>query len=165
VQLGARARLLIVGQAPGARVHASGVPFDDASGVRLRAWLGLEPATFYDRERVAILPMGFCYPGRGRGGDRPPRPECAPLWHHRARALLPQVELVLCVGRFAVEHELGRDPRPLMARVRTGDPASDRTIALPHPSPRNTALLQAHPWLEADLLPRLRARLAAIGLR
>jgi uracil-DNA glycosylase len=164
LQVGSGARLLLVGQAPGAAVHASGVPFDDASGRRLRTWLGLAAEVFYDPERVAILPIGFCWPGRGRSGDLPPRPECAPLWHDRLRALLAEVELVLALGRYAVDRELGPDPRPLMDRVAAGDPAHDAVLALPHPSPRNHALPARRPWFEAEFLPRLRARLVALGL-
>jgi uracil-DNA glycosylase len=163
LQAGTGARLLLVGHAPSASVHAGGVPFDDASGRRLRAWLGLPPAVFHDADEVAILPMGFCWPGRGAGGDRPPRAECAPLWHARVRAWLPRVELVLALGRHAVDHELGPDPRPLMARVAAGDPARHAVLALPHPSPRNAPLLARHPWFEAAFLPGLRARLAAMG--
>ena len=160
LQAGTGARLLLVGQAPGAAVHASGVPFDDASGRRLRAWLGLDGATFYDPDAVAIRLLGFCSPGRCRGGDRPPRPECAPLRHARVRAWLLRVELVLALGRFAVDHELGRDPRPLMTRVAAHDPAR----ALPHPSPRNQALLARYPWFETAYLPAPRGRLAALDL-
>jgi uracil-DNA glycosylase len=164
LQVGTGARLLLVGQAPSASVHASGVPFADASGRRLRTWLGLAPDVFHDAGQVAILPMGFCWPGRGAGGDRPPRPACAPLWHDRVRALLAEVELVLALGRHAVARELGADARPLMARVAAGAPARDAVLALPHPSPRNTALCGRHPWFEAAFLPALRRRLARLGL-
>ena len=140
------------------------MPFDDASGRRLRAWLGLAPRTFYDPETVAILPVGLCWPGRGASGDRPPRPECAPLWHARVRALLGDIELVLALGRHAVERELGPSKAPLMARVAAGDPARDRVLALPHPSPRNQAVLARHPWFEAEFLATLRGRLAAFGV-
>jgi uracil-DNA glycosylase len=164
LQAATGARLLIVGQAPSAAVHASGTPFDDASGRRLRRWLGLAPDRFYDPEAVAILPVGFCWPGRRIGGDRPPRPECAPLWHGRVRALLGEVELVLALGRHAVDRELGPSKRPLMARVAAGDPGRDRVLALPHPSPRNQAVLARQPWFEGDFLATLRARLAALAL-
>mgnify|MGYP006274544369 FL=1 len=164
LQAGTGARLLVVGQAPSASVHASGVPFDDASGRRLRTWLGLPPTVFHDPDAVAILPVGFCWPGRGARGDRPPRPECAPLWHDRLRALLAEVELVLALGRHAVDRELGPATAPLMDRVAAGDPARDAVLALPHPSPRNRAVLARHPWFEAAFLPALRHRLAAVGL-
>lgn len=164
VQLSATARLLIAGQAPGARVHASGVPFDDRSGDRLRDWLGIDRATFYDAARVAILPMGFCFPGTDpRGGDRPPRRECAPAWRDRAIAVLGQVDLVLAVGLHAQRWHLGPATVSLGETVadwravldRPGRPA---VLPLPHPSWRNTAWLRRHPWFEADLVPELRRR-------
>ncbi|MEO1091013.1 MAG: uracil-DNA glycosylase family protein [Pseudomonadota bacterium] len=158
------ARLLVIGQAPGTRVHATGIPWNDPSGVRLRAWLGIDEQHFYDGARVAIVPMGFCYPGRhARGGDLPPRPECAPLWHDRLLASMPNVELVLLVGSYAVSRYLG-SKGPLMPVVRAADPAKDRFVPLPHPSPRNQNLFKRHPWLEAELLPRLRVRLRAMGV-
>lgn len=159
VQAGAGARLLIVGQAPGAKVHASGVPWDDASGARLRDWLGLAPAQFYDPAQVAIVPMGLCYPGRGRGGDLPPRRECAALWLDDLLARLPRVELTLLVGRYAQQHHLGAARKAsLAATVAAWADYAPRHFPLPHPSPRNTAWLQRHPWFERDLLPRLRER-------
>lgn len=161
VQLGNTARLLIVGQAPGAKVHASGVPWDDASGRRLREWLGIDERTFYDASRVAIVPMGFCYPGRGAGGDLPPRRECAPLWFDRVFAQLPQVELTLLIGRYAQQHFLGGAQRANLAEtVAAFDDYAPRFMPLPHPSPRNTAWLQRHPWFERDLLPVLRERVS-----
>jgi uracil-DNA glycosylase len=164
LQAGGSARVLLVGQAPSAAVHASGIPFDDASGRRLRRWLGVAPAIFYDPDAVAILPLGLCWPGRGRRGDHPPRHECAPLWQDRVRALLGEVELVLALGRHAVARELGGSTTPLMSRVAAGDPARDGVLALPHPSPRNQAVLARHPWFEGRFLPRLRARLASLSL-
>jgi len=159
----ATARLLIVGQAPGTKVHASGVSFDDPSGDRLRAWLGLDRATFYDEERIAIVPMGFCYPGRlPRGGDAPPRPECAPLWHDRVRAALPQVRLTLLVGGYAQRHYLGAAAGATLADT----VASWRTFLpdrfpTPHPSWRTIAWAKRHPWFEAEAIPALRAAVAA----
>lgn len=162
VQAGAGARLLIVGQAPGAKVHASGVPWDDASGARLRDWLGLAPAQFYDPAQVAIVPMGLCYPGRGRGGDLPPRRECAALWLDELLARLPRIELTLLVGRYAQQHHLGAARKAsLAATVAAWSDYAPRHFPLPHPSPRNTAWLQRHPWFERDLLPQLRARVRA----
>jgi uracil-DNA glycosylase len=159
VQAGAGARLLIVGQAPGARVHASGVPWDDASGARLRDWLGLAPAQFYDPAQVAIVPMGFCYPGRGRGGDLPPRRECAALWQDDLLARLPRIELTLLIGRYAQQHHLGAARKEsLAATVAAWAEYAPRHFPLPHPSPRNTAWLQRHPWFERELLPHLRER-------
>lgn len=152
------ARLLIVGQAPGTRVHASGIPWDDPSGDRLRQWLGLEAATFYDTRRVAIMPMGFCYPGRGKSGDLPPRPECAPLWHDPVLAHLPQLSLILLVGQYAQRYYL-RDRRTLTERVLNHADYAPRFWPLLHPSPRNTFWLQRHPEFEQVILPRLRARI------
>ena len=162
----ASARLLIVGQAPGTKVHETGIPWNDASGDRLRAWLGLDREAFYDARRIAIVPMGFCYPGRdARGGDRPPRPECAPLWHPRLRPLLPTVELTLLVGSYAQAFYLGnRRPGGLTETVAAWRNFLPDFIPLPHPSWRNTAWLKRHPWFTEELLPELRQRVtAAIG--
>lgn len=159
VQAGAGARILIIGQAPGSRVHASGIAWDDDSGVRLRDWTGLDPATFYDPERVALMPMGFCYPGKGESADLPPRPECAPLWHARLRAQLPDVRLTLLVGHHAQNHYLPRQPnRTMTAAVRDYAAAPPGLFPLPHPSWRSTGWMRKNPWFEAELLPVLRAR-------
>jgi uracil-DNA glycosylase len=164
LRAGASARLLIVGQAPGTKVHETGIPWNDRSGERLRAWLGLEPAAFYDEARVAIVPMGFCYPGRDpRGGDNPPRPECAPLWHPPLTAALPAVELTLLVGLYAQAHYLGRRRKgSLTETVRAWREYGPDCFPLPHPSWRNTAWLKKNPWFETELLPELRARVAAL---
>ena len=156
----ATARLLIIGQAPGTRVHASGIPWNDPSGDRLRDWLGLDRETFYDERRIAIVPMGFCYPGRdARGGDLPPRPECAPLWHPPLRAALAGVELTLLIGQYAQAHYLGRDRRrSLTETVRAWADYGPAFLPLPHPSWRNTAWLKNNPWFAAELLPHLRAQ-------
>lgn len=158
------ARLLIVGQAPGTKVHASGIPWNDPSGVRLRDWLAIDPETFYDERRVAIVPMGFCYPGRdARGGDRPPRPECAPLWHPRIRPALPAVELTLLVGAYAQAYYLGaRRKASLSETVAAFRDYLPELLPLPHPSWRNTAWLKRNPWFEAELLPELRARVRTL---
>jgi uracil-DNA glycosylase len=158
------ARLLIVGQAPGTRVHESGVPWDDRSGDRLRDWLRLDREAFYDDSRVAIVPMGFCYPGRDPGGgDKPPRPECAPLWHPPLRAALPKVALTLLVGLYAQAHYLGRRRQgSLTETVRAWRDYDPEFLPLPHPSWRSTAWLKRNPWFEADLLPELRHRVAAL---
>ncbi len=163
LRAGATARLLIVGQAPGTKVHETGIPWNDRSGERLRAWLGLEPAAFYDERRVAIVPMGFCYPGRDpRGGDNPPRPECAPLWHPPLTAALPAIELTLLVGLYAQAHYLGpRRKGSLTETVRAWRDYGPDRFPLPHPSWRNTAWLKKNPWFEAELLPDLRARVKA----
>lgn len=160
VQAGAAARLLIVGQAPGTRVHATGIPWNDRSGDRLREWLGLDSAVFYDASRVAILPMGFCYPGADRnGGDRPPRPECAPLWHDALRGRLPRIALTLLVGQYAQAHYLGRARKSNMTEtVRAWRDFGPDCLPLPHPSWRNTAWLKRNPWFAAELLPDLRGR-------
>ena len=158
----ASARLLIVGQAPGTKVHASGIPWDDRSGDRLRQWLGLDRETFYDERRIAIVPMGMCYPGVDpRGGDNPPRPECAPLWHDRILAHLSGVELVLLIGSYAQKRYLGPRRAPTMTRtVAEWRDHLPRHLPLPHPSWRNTAWLRRHPWFEAELVPQLQRRVA-----
>jgi uracil-DNA glycosylase len=160
LQAGAGARILIVGQAPGARVHASGVPWDDASGSRLRQWLGVEPARFYDEQHFAIIPMGYCYPGRGKGGDLPPRRECAQLWLDHLLEKLPALELTLLIGLHAQKHFLGsRRKASLTDTVRSWRDVGPAMIPLPHPSPRNTPWFQANPWFEGELLPVLKRRI------
>ena len=158
------ARLLIVGQAPGRRVHESGIPWDDRSGDRLRQWTDLPRALFYDETRVAIVPMGFCYPGSDpRGGDRPPRPECAPLWHRRVLDEMPHVELTLLVGSYAQARYLPAPAARTMTRaVAAWREALPTFLPLPHPSWRNTAWLKRNPWFEAELVPELRRRVAAV---
>ena len=156
----ATARVLIAGQAPGTRVHATGVPWNDPSGDRLRGWLGLEPEQFYDASRIAIVPMGFCYPGRlARGGDAPPRPECAPRWRARLLAQMPALRLSLLVGSYAIADALG--PGPMTAQVRRFAALLPARCALPHPSWRTLAWERRNPWFAAELLPALRSALAA----
>jgi uracil-DNA glycosylase len=157
------ARLLIVGQAPGTRVHETGVPWNDRSGDRLRDWLALDRDRFYDPSLVAIVPMGFCYPGvDANGGDRPPRPVCAPTWHPRILPLLPEVRLTLLVGSYAQARYLGPARRPTMtATVAAWREMPPGMAPLPHPSWRNTAWLKRNPWFAEELLPDLRARVAA----
>jgi len=157
------ARVLIVGQAPGTKVHASGIPWDDASGKRLRDWMGIDPETFYDETKFAIVPMGFCYPGRGKGGDNPPRPECAPLWHDRVRQHLPNIKLTLLIGAYALAHYLGdRRKATLGETVRAWqDYIDDGFLPLVHPSPRNQMWLRRNPWFEAEIVPYLREQIAA----
>ena len=157
------ARLAICGQAPGVRVHASGVPFTDPSGDRLRDWMGVNSQEFYDEKRIAIVPMGFCFPGLdAKGGDLPPRRECAKRWRRPLFALLPKLELVLLVGLYAQRWHLGETAEPtLTANVkgwRRALRATDipRFLPLPHPSWRNNVWLKANPWFDAELLPRLR---------
>lgn len=163
LQAGTTARLLIVSQAPSAKAHLAGIPWHDASGRRLRAWLGIDDAVFYDPARVAIVPMGFCYPGRGPHGDLPPRPECAPLWHDRVMAQLPQVQLTLLIGAWAQRHFLGDGARlGVTETVAAFTRGESPLLALPHPSPRNTAWFRRHPWFEHELLPLLRRRVATV---
>ena len=157
----AGARLMIIGQAPGTRVHESGVPWDDASGDRLRDWLAIERDVFYDAGRVAIVPMGFCYPGRDKnGGDAPPRPECAPLWHARLRAELPNIALTLLVGRYAQVQYLGRAAgKSVVETVRAWRDHMPAYLPLPHPSWRTRSWAKKNPWFETDVIPALRAEL------
>jgi len=162
-QVGALARLLIVGQAPGRRVHETGIPWNDPSGERLRAWLRLDRAAFYDTARVAILPAGLCYPGTGPRGDLPPRPECAPLWHPRFRAALPRVRLTLLIGMHAQAYYLGaRRKRTLAETVRAFQEYLPEYFPLPHPSPRNQRWLANHPWFVKVVVPALRRKLRTL---
>jgi len=160
----ASARLLIISQAPGTKVHETGLSFNDRSGDRLRQWLGIDRATFYDERRIAIVGMGFCYPGRyAKGGDLPPRPECAPLWHARVLAELPRLELTLLVGSYAIRHYLGsRAPGTLAATVEKWQAYLPRFLPLPHPSWRTTLFEQRNPWFERRLLPELRKRVQTL---
>jgi uracil-DNA glycosylase len=158
------ARVMICGQAPGTRVHASGVPFNDPSGVRLRQWLDMPPETFYDSARVAIVPMGFCFPGGDKkGGDLPPRRECAPAWHARVRAQLPKIRLTVLVGRYAQAFYLGAGSKSLTETVRDWQRHLPAFFPLPHPSWRNNAWLKQNPWFEAEVVPSLR-RAVAVAL-
>src|SRR5215469_5713937 len=155
------ARLLIVSQAPGARVHESGLSFDDRSGDRLRGWLGLDRGVFYEESRIAMIPIGLCYPGRdAKGADLPPRRECAPLWHARLREALPAIELTLLVGHHAIAHYLGgKRRRPLTETVAHWRDFLPEYFVLPHPSWHTIAWMRNHPWFERDALPELRVRL------
>jgi uracil-DNA glycosylase len=157
------ARILVVGQAPGVRVHRTGIPWDDPSGARLRSWMGIGEDVFYDESRIAIIPMGYCYPGRGKGGDLPPRRECARLWLDALLEKLPMVELTLLVGQHAQRHFLGRRRKPSLAdTVASWRDYGPAFIPLPHPSPRNTPWFQRHPAFERELLPGLKQRIRAI---
>lgn len=169
VRMSSTARLCIAGQAPGTRVHASGVPFTDPSGDRLRDWLGIDRETFYDRRRVAIVPMGFCFPGLdAHGGDLPPRRECRETWHARVFAAMPQLELVLAIGAHAQAFHLGAGRRATVTQTVLDYEAilradrHPRVLPLPHPSWRNNAWLKKNPWFERELLPLLRGEVARL---
>ena len=157
----ATAKLLIVGQAPGRRVHETGIPWNDPSGDRLRTWLGMTREAFYDERYIAIVPTGFCYPGSGPRGDAPPRPECAPLWHPRVRALMPRIELTLLIGRYAQAYYLGaRRIKTLRETVQAYREFLPEFLPLPHPSPRNQSWFKHNPWFEAEVVPLLQDRVA-----
>jgi uracil-DNA glycosylase len=157
VQFSASARILIIGQAPGTKVHASGVPWDDQSGARLREWTGLSTNDFYDPAKVALMPMGFCYPGKGKSGDLPPRPECAPLWHEKILTLLPADRLTLLVGSYAQAHYLPRSARrSLTENVQAFSSFLPTYFPLPHPSWRSVGWMARNPWFASELLPALR---------
>ena len=158
-RVSATATLLIAGQAPGTKVHATGIPWNDPSGERLRSWLAMDKHTFYDESRIAILPMGFCYPGRLKnGGDAPPRPECAPLWRERLLTSMPSIRLTLLVGSYAQIYTLGRGP--MTDRVRDFRAHLPDWFPLPHPSWRTTIWERRNPWFEAEALPALRSAVA-----
>lgn len=161
LQASRASKILIIGQAPGVRAHESGTPWHDRSGDRLREWLGLSSDEFYNEQLVALLPMGFCYPGSSGRGDLPPRPECAPEWHERIMSRLSEVALTVFVGKYAVEKYLGSVYSNLTDAVRDAKSQLPARIVLPHPSPRNNIWLAKNPWFEGDVLPRLRDRVAA----
>jgi len=160
LQADPRARVLIAGQAPGRKVHQSGVPFDDASGDRLREWMGVTREVFYDPSKIAILPMGFCYPGTGKSGDLPPRPECAPAWRDQLLAFLGEVKVTLVIGQFALKYHLSEERGSLTETVLNWRLFEPSIIPLPHPSPRNNIWLSRNPWFETDLLPVLQSRVS-----
>jgi len=165
VQAHPKARILIAGQAPGRKVHESGIPFDDPSGDRLRQWLGIDRETFYDAEKIAILPMGFCFPGTGKSGDLPPRPECAPAWRAPLLAHLPNVELTLILGRYAQLYHLDAGKQSVTAMVRAWRDVWPEKLPLPHPSPRNQLWLRKNPWFEDEVLLALRERVRILLAR
>lgn len=157
VQCSEKSRILIIGQAPGARVHASGIPWDDVSGENLRNWLGVSKAQFYDPAFFALMPMGFCYPGSGKSGDLPPRPECAPLWHERILEKMPDIRLTLLIGQYAQSRYLGSLTRAnLTETVRCWQDFLPQYLPLPHPSPRNRIWLKKNEWFEQEVVPSLR---------
>ncbi|EIO3979157.1 uracil-DNA glycosylase family protein [Vibrio vulnificus] len=156
VQAHSEAKILIIGQAPGTKVHHTSIPWNDASGNRLRAWLDIEKPTFYDPKQIAIMPMGFCYPGRGQSGDLPPRKECAPLWHEALLKHLPNIELTLLIGQYAQNRYLSNKPKTLTETVQNWQAWLPDYLPLPHPSPRNTLWLRKNPWFEEQTVPYLR---------
>lgn len=154
-----KSKIVIIGQAPGTKVHASGIPWDDASGKQLRKWLGVNNKTFYDEAKFAIIPMGFCYPGKGKTGDLPPRPECAPKWHKLLFDELKNVELIILIGMYAQKYYLGEQAKgTLTETVANFHDYLPKFLPLPHPSPRNRFWLTKNPWFEVEVLPELRRR-------
>ncbi|MBT4098112.1 MAG: uracil-DNA glycosylase family protein [Gemmatimonadetes bacterium] len=160
VQLHPQAKILIAGQAPGSKVHASGIPFDDPSGKRLREWLGVPRETFYDPKQIAILPMGFCFPGTGTSGDLPPRPECEPAWREQLLAKLRHIDVTLVLGQYAQAYHFGDSKQTLTDLVKDWRSHWPELVPLPHPSPRNNRWLRNNPWFEKELVPALQKRVA-----
>lgn len=158
----ASAKILIVGQAPGKRVHETGIPWDDPSGRRLREWMGLGDEKFYDDDNIAIIPMGFCYPGKGKSGDLPPRKECAQLWHQPLLSALPNIELTLLIGSHAQQYYLPGRYKSLTERVHDWEKFIPAVLPLVHPSPRNRHWLRSNPWFEREVVVYLRARVGEV---
>jgi len=157
------ARLLIVSQAPGTKVHATGIPWNDPSGDRLREWLQMDKTQFYDTSQIAIIPMGLCYPGKGKSGDLPPRLECAPHWHQRLLACIPNIQLTLLIGQYAQRHYLkGRTEANLTKTVESWENYLPDFFPLPHPSPRNRLWLKRNAWFEENVIPALRRQITTI---
>ena len=166
LQVSLRASILIAGQAPGRKVHETGIPFNDPSGVRLRGWMGVDEKTFYNASKIAILPIGFCYPGTVSSGDLPPRPECAEAWRKTLLAKLPRIGLTLAIGQYAQKYHLGnRRKKNLTETVRTWkDYWKDGLILLPHPSPRNNIWFSNNAWFEQEVLPLLKTKIRSLLL-
>jgi uracil-DNA glycosylase len=153
--------LLIIGQAPGIKVHESSIPWNDASGERLREWLGIGSDTFYDEQKVAIVPMGFCYPGKGKSGDLPPRKECAELWHKKVLQSLPNIQMTLLIGQYAQNYYLKeRTTNTLTETVKNWQAWAPEFLPLPHPSPRNNIWLKKNPWFETEVIPYIRKHIS-----
>lgn len=161
LQVHTDARILIAGQAPGSKVHSTGVPFDDPSGDRLRQWMGVDRDSFYDETKIAILPMGFCYPGKGKSGDLPPQPRCAQTWRRRLLDRLPNIALTLVMGQYAQKWHLPSQRTTLTETVREWASYGDDLMPLPHSSPRNNIWLKKNPWFETETVPTLQRRVAA----
>lgn len=161
-QINPKAKILIAGQAPGRKVHETGIPFDDASGDRLREWMGVTKDTFYNANQIAILPMGFCYPGTGKTGDLPPRPECAIAWREQLLKQFTQLELILVVGQYAQAYHLAGKKLSLTETVKSWRDHWPKLLPLPHPSPRNNIWLKRNPWFEAEVIPILRNRISEL---
>lgn len=159
LQIDSEAKILIAGQAPGRKVHESGIPFDDVSGDRLRQWMGVSKSTFYNAKEIAILPMGFCYPGKGKTGDLPPRAECAVAWRAKLLKQLPQLQLTLVIGQYAQSYHLAQNRLSLTETVKAGPDYWPTIVPLPHPSPRNNGWLKKNSWFEDEILPNLRKRI------
>lgn len=168
IQANSSAELLIIGQAPGLKVHTSGIPWDDASGKRLRNWLNIDDTSFYNPKKVAIVPMGFCYPGKGKSGDLPPRPECAITWHEQLMASLPNIKLTLLIGQYSQRYYLSgtkflEDNKTLTERVRNQEECPASFFLLPHPSPRNQIWIKRNPWFETETLPMLQQSISTLS--
>jgi len=162
VQVNRQAKILIAGQAPGIRVHKSGVPFDDASGNRLRGWMGISSEEFYDAKKIAIVPMGFCYPGTGKSGDLPPRPECEAAWRKQLLKQLPNIKMTLVLGKYAQTYHFGKYSSSLTELVKSWQDYWPDKVPLPHPSPRNNIWLSKNPWFEKEVLPQLQEEIAIL---
>lgn len=163
IQASSTAKILIVGQAPGIRVHETGIPFNDLSGDRLREWMGIDCDKFYDERKIALVPMGFCYPGTGKTGDLPPRLECADKWRDEMMEHLKNVELTLIIGGYAINwHLKGQKKRTLTQTVKCYKEYGDHIMVLPHPGPRNNIWLKKNPWFQAEIIPELKSRIRKI---
>ena len=164
LQVNKHAKILIAGQAPGSKVHATGIPFDDPSGDRLREWMGIDKETFYNSQKIAILPMAFCYPGKGKSGDLLPPPICAKTWRNQLLEAMPEIQLTLVIGQYALAWHLKNRGKNLTETVRNWAAYGEHVMPLPHPSPRNNIWLKKNPWFEADVLTVLKSRVDKILL-
>lgn len=164
LQVNKHAKILIAGQAPGSKVHATGIPFDDPSGDRLREWMGIDKETFYNSQKIAILPMAFCYPGKGKSGDLPPPPICAKTWRNQLLEAMPEIQLTLVIGQYALAWHLNNRGKNLTETVKNWAAYGEHVMPLPHPSPRNNIWLKKNPWFEAEVLTVLKSRVDKILL-